>query len=248
MTNPPSTSTPHHFQPSSAPSSWPAAQSTAIGTTDHRYTRARFNRPTSPYSHVQPNAHTTRWRPDHDVVGRKPTSRMSPPRSASPEVSSPDSQSRHQVDHGIGPSSLPDKEQTSSPMTSSPHTVFHSTEFTQQPTFEQKSAESHSSKKRHKCDVCGSYWGRPSSLKIHMVSHTGVKGMSCQIFPLATKLISAVQNSSVPSASRTSGSNRIIPGTSESTTRTRVKDLRPGLLDGGGVGRAAIRTLDPYDS
>ena len=178
MTNPPSTSTPHHFQPSPTPSNWPAAQSTAMGTTDHRYTRARFTRLTSPYSHAQPNTHTARWRSDHDVASRKSISRMSPPRSASPEVSSPDSQSRHQLDRGIGPSSLPDKEQTSSPMTSSPHAAFHSTEFAQQATFDQKSVESHSSKKRHKCDVCGSYWGRPSSLKIHMVSHTGVKGVS----------------------------------------------------------------------
>jgi hypothetical protein len=181
VTNPPSASAPHHFQPSPAPSNWPTARSTAVGTTDHRYTRARFNPPTSPYSHVRPNTHTTRWRSDHDVVGRKSTSRMSPPRSASPEVSSPDSQSRHQVDHGIGPSSLPDKEQTGSPMTSSPHAAFHSTEFTQQSTFEQKSVEPHSSKKRHKCDVCGSYWGRPSSLKIHMVSHTGVKEFVCSV-------------------------------------------------------------------
>lgn len=179
MTNPPSTSTPHHFQPSPTPSNWPPAHNTAMGTTDHRYTRARFIHLPSPYSsHVEPDAHTTRRRSDHDVVGRKSASRMSPPRSASPEVSSPDSQSRHQLDHGIGPSSLPDKEQTSSPMTSSPHAAFHSTEFTQQATFEQRSVEPHSSKKRHKCDVCGSYWGRPSSLKIHMVSHTGVKGVS----------------------------------------------------------------------
>jgi predicted HD phosphohydrolase len=74
---------------------------------------------------------------------------------------------------------LPDDERPSSPMTSSPHMASNPTEFAPQPgSFEQKSVETHSGKKRHKCDVCGSYWGRPSSLKIHMVSHTGVKGMN----------------------------------------------------------------------
>ena len=169
MTNPPSASTSSHLQ--LAPSDRPTAQGTAIDTTDHRYPRARFS-PTYPYSHVQRNVHTTRRWPG--VVGNVPTSHMST-RSASPETSSPHSQSRQQV----GPSSLPDNEQTSSPMTSPPHTASNHTEFLPQPvSFEQRSVETHSGKKRHKCNVCGSYWGRPSSLKIHMVSHTGVKGAS----------------------------------------------------------------------
>ena len=41
---------------------------------------------------------------------------------------------------------------------------------------QQNSPESHAGKNRHKCNICGSTWGRPSSLRIHMVSHTGVKG------------------------------------------------------------------------
>ena len=168
-TNPPSASTSPRLQP--PPFDRFTAQSTAIDTTDHRYTRARFNPLAPPYFHVQRNIHITRRWPD--VVGSIPAPHM-PTRSASPEVSSPHSQSRQQAEHGVGPSSLPDNEKTSSPMTSSPHMTPNPTEFAPQPT----SVETHSGKKRHKCNVCGSYWGRPSSLKIHMVSHTGVKGVS----------------------------------------------------------------------
>jgi hypothetical protein len=179
LTNPPSASTSPHLQ--LPPSDRSTAQGTAIDTTDHRYTRARFNHLAPPYSHVQHNIHITqRW---PDVDGSIPISHIST-RSASPEVSSPHSHSRQQLEHGVGPSRFPDNEQTSSPMTSSPQMTSNPTEFAPQPTsFEQRSVETHSGKKRHKCNVCGSYWGRPSSLKIHMVSHTGVKGVSWSNFP-----------------------------------------------------------------
>jgi hypothetical protein len=82
-----------------------------------------------------------------------------------------------------------------------------------------------------------------------MVSHTGVKGVSWSIFSVCSQpYTSTAQNSCVPSVSKTLGSNRIIPDISESTTRTRVKESRPGPLVGGGVGHAVIRTSDPYDS
>jgi hypothetical protein len=179
VTNIPSVSTSRHSQLPS--SSWPTAQDTAIDTPDHhRYTPARFNNLPPHYSHVQSNTHITQRWPDPDVVDSIPISHT-PPRSVSPEAPLPYSQSRQQVECGVGPSSLPDNEQTSSPMTSSSHMASNSTEFARWQTFEQKPAESHTGKKRHRCDVCGSYWGRPSSLKIHMVSHTGVKEFVCSI-------------------------------------------------------------------
>lgn len=169
MTNPPSASPSRHFRPTA--SDWSTAQSTAIGATDHPYPRARFDDLAPPYPHVQPSTRlpTQRW-PNRDVAPNIPASHTFP-RSASPEVSSPCSQSLQQVELGVGPSSLPDNEPASSPMTSSPQST------------EQKSVETHPSKKRHKCNICGSYWGRPSSLKIHMVSHTGVKGTCLFHFP-----------------------------------------------------------------
>lgn len=179
MTNPPPTSTPHHFQP--PPPSWPTAQGTAFRTTDRPYLCARPNYPPPLYSHAQP--HTQQW-PNRDA-GPSAFPPHIPPRSTSPEVSSPHARFHpQQVDRGgVGPPSLTDNDQTSSPMTPSPHTAPNSAEFAPQSTssFERESLETHSGKKRHKCDVCGSYWGRPSSLKIHMVSHTGIKEFLCSI-------------------------------------------------------------------
>jgi hypothetical protein len=178
-TNLPSASTSRHLQ--FPTSDWSTARNTAIGTTDRQYIRTRFNNPPPHHpSHVQPSTHITQRWPDPDVIDSIPTPHTSP-RSVSPEVHSPYSQSRQQVECEVGSSSLPDNEQTSSPATSSPHMASNSAEFTPRPTFEQKSVETHSGKKRHKCEVCGSYWGRPSSLKIHMVSHTGVKEFVCSI-------------------------------------------------------------------
>jgi hypothetical protein len=137
------------------------AQVTAICASDHsRYTRDP--------PHVQIHAETQRW-PNHNPVS------TTLPRSPSPEFP-PHLLSRQQPEHVAGPSSLPDNDQLSSPLTSSPHASSPSTEHPPQSTSFDKSLESNSGKKRHKCDVCGSYWGRPSSLKIHMVSHTGKKG------------------------------------------------------------------------
>ena len=168
----------------STSSNWSTAQSTVIDTTDHWYTRARFTHFAPPHSHVQHNIHITQQWPS--AVDSIPTSHM-PTSSASPDVSSPYPQPCQQVEDGAGPSSLPDNEQSSSPMTSSP-VASNPMEFAPQPTsFEQRSVETHSGKKRHKCNVCGSYWGRPSSLKIHMVSHTGVKGASWSIFPVCSQ-------------------------------------------------------------
>lgn len=108
------------------------------------------------------------------------------PSSASPELS-PHSTPRQQVDLGPGPSSLPDNETLSPSMTPSPHVPSGSTDLPPQSTsFDHKSPESHSGKKRHRCNVCGSYWGRPSSLKIHMVSHTGVKGAHIPYFSFSS--------------------------------------------------------------
>lgn len=160
------------------------AQNTASNTTDHpyRYTRAQ----TPLRSHVLPHAThppTQRW-PNPAPVA------CTSPRSTSPELS-PRPHPPHQLGHGVGPSSLPDNEQPSSPMTSSPLLPPISTELPHQSTScDQKSLESLSGKKRHKCNICGSYWGRPSSLKIHMVSHTGVKGARLLSPPLAAILIS----------------------------------------------------------
>lgn len=164
--------TPRHPQ---SPSNSFTARDTATSTSDHshRYTRAR----TPSHSHVPP--HITR-QPTHQLPTHGPVVSTSPG-LASPELS-PRPLSRHQIEHGAGPSSLPDHETLSSPMTSSPHVQSPSTEFPLQSTsFDRKSPEPHSGKKRHKCNVCGSYWGRPSSLKIHMVSHTGVKEFVCSI-------------------------------------------------------------------
>ncbi|KAF9782081.1 hypothetical protein BJ322DRAFT_1074221 [Thelephora terrestris] len=158
---------PRHFQPHSNHST---AQVTATTTSDQSsrcYTRAP--------PHVQPHtthAPTLRW-PDQNPVS------STPPRSPSPEFPP---QSLQHLQHPAGPSSLPDNDQLSSPMTSSPQAPSPSTEHPSQSTsFDQRSLESNSAKKRHKCDVCGSYWGRPSSLKIHMVSHTGKKEFVCSI-------------------------------------------------------------------
>jgi hypothetical protein len=159
-TNTSSASTPRH-----SPPYWATARGTAIGTTDHQY----------PPVHSNP----TQQQPTNYDIAPSTSIPYMPPRSASPEDSSPCSQPRQQVECGTGPSSLPDNEPASSPMTSSPHMASCSTEFASQPTsFDRNSVET---KKRHKCDVCGSYWGRPSSLKIHMVSHTGVKEFVCSI-------------------------------------------------------------------
>lgn len=170
-TNPQSPISRHH-----QPSYRSTAQDTATSTSDqsHRYTRGQ----TLPPSHVQPRPTphpTERWPGNDDPAPN------TSPRSTSPEFS-PRPQSRNQLEHPAGPSSLPEDEQLSSPLTSSPRVPSGSTELPSQPTpFDQRSLESHSGKKRHKCNVCGSYWGRPSSLKIHMVSHTGVKEFICSI-------------------------------------------------------------------
>jgi hypothetical protein len=222
MTNLPPVLTPRHLQP--APSHRPTAQNTATRTADHPYTRARFNSPAPSSSHSQPHG-TQQW-PNPDVVASTHTPHVSPT-CTSPEVSSPYSQPHPQrVERWeVGQSgTVHDDEQPSSPMTPPSQMASNLAEFApQHSSFEQKSVETHSGKKRHKCDVCGSYWGRPSSLKIHM-------------------------NLCVPSASKTLGSSQIIPDTSVSTTRIRVKGSRPGSLVGGGVGPVGIRTVDPYDS
>ena len=49
-----------------------------------------------------------------------------------------------------------------------------------------------------------------------------------------------VQNSYVPTVSEALGSNQVVPDISESSTRTRAKDPRPGPPVEGEV--------DPYDS
>lgn len=170
MTNPSSPS--HNFQPPT--SGGFTAQSTAIDT-DRPYTHPH----PAPHPHTRP--HAQRW---SDDAGPSTFSSHLPQRSASPETSSSYRPFHpHQPERGgVGPSSLTDNEQTSSPMTSSPHPAPNSAESIPQPApCEQKSVETHSGKKRHKCDVCGSYWGRPSSLKIHMVSHTGIKEFVCSI-------------------------------------------------------------------
>lgn len=155
---------------------WPTAQNTAINTSDqpHRYTRV----PPSFTSHEQPHTShppTQRWPNPNPLPS-------TPPRSASPELPSPHPPSPHSHELAAGPSSLPDHEHPSSPMTSPPHTASASTQLPpQSASFQQRSLESHSTKKRHRCNVCGSYWGRPSSLKIHMVSHTGEKQFVCSI-------------------------------------------------------------------
>ena len=176
-TNLPSTSISHHLQV--PPSDQSTVQGTAIDTTDHQYTRARFDVPHVGEGRYEVDVHITqRW---PDVVGNTPTSHMST-RSTSPEVFSPHSQSSQQVEHRVGPSGLPDNEQASSPMTSSPHVAFNPTitnliDFAPQPTSsKQRSVKTHSGKRRYRCDVCDSGWGRPSSLTMHMVSHSGVKG------------------------------------------------------------------------
>jgi len=175
MTNLPPVSTSRHPRP--GPSHRSTAQNTATRTADHPYTRARFNSPAPSSSHTQPHG-TQQW-PNPDVVANTHTPHVSPT-CTSPEVSSPYSQPRPQRTERWGVSqsnTVHENEEPSSPMTSSPQTASNPAEFApQSSSFEQKSVETHSGKKRHKCDVCGSYWGRPSSLKIHMVSHTGVKG------------------------------------------------------------------------
>ena len=147
------------------------AQHTTAITSDqsHPYTRVR----TPAHFRLQPRTPhppTQRWPKPNTVPCTSPTS-ATPPLSPLPQFPYPE--------YGAGPSILLDNEQLSSPMTSSPH--IPSTELPPQPT---TSLESHSGKKRHKCNVCGSYWGRPSSLKIHMVSHTGVKGTT---YPFSTR-------------------------------------------------------------
>lgn len=147
------------------------AQNTATRISDrlHRYTRA----PTH-HSHVHPyttHQPTLGWPHVNPVATASPT-------SASLELS-PHSTPRQQSEIVPGPSSLPDNESLDSPMTPSPHVP--ADDPTQSTSFDHKSLEPHSGKKRHRCNVCGSYWGRPSSLKIHMVSHTGVKEFLCSI-------------------------------------------------------------------
>lgn len=163
--------TPRHSQ---SPSNSFTAQGTATSTSDHPH---RYTRPRTHHSHVRPHITrqpTQRWPTGGPFVSPSPC-------LASPELS-PHLQSRNQIESGVGPSSLPDNETLSSPMTSSPHPQSSSAEFPPQSTsFDQKSPEPHSGKKRHKCNVCGSYWGRPSSLKIHMVSHTGIKEFVCSV-------------------------------------------------------------------
>lgn len=172
MTNPSYIPTPYPSQ--LPPLDRSTAQDTAIRTADQRYTRLSL---TPTYPRPQSRDHETqRWPSD-------PVANTSPPHVSptypSPEVSSPCPQPRpQQLEHGgANQSTLPYNRQSSSPMTPSPHVAPNPAEFPLRPSpFDQKSEETHSGKKRHKCDVCGSYWGRPSSLKIHMVSHTGVKG------------------------------------------------------------------------
>ena len=181
MTSLPPISVPRHPRP--APFNRSTAQNTATRIADHPNPRARFNSP-APSSHTQPHG-TQQW-PNPDVVASTRTPHASPT-CTSPEVSSPYSQPHPQRAErwGVGQSgTVHDHDQLSSPMTSSPQTASNPAEFApQSSSFEQKSVETHSGKKRHKCDVCGSYWGRPSSLKIHMVSHTGVKGTDQGRFP-----------------------------------------------------------------
>lgn len=190
MTNLPSVPTPRHRQHSHRST----AHDTATSTADHRhpYTRAPSHHLASAYPHIQPHV-TQRW-PDPDLVASTSFSHV-PQRFTSPEVTSPSSQHNpRQTEHGeVDRSTLLDDEQVSSPMSPSSHMATNPAEFAPQPgSFEQRSPETHSGKKRHKCDICGSYWGRPSSLKIHMVSHTGVKGRTCTVFPIAANLTSTV--------------------------------------------------------
>jgi hypothetical protein len=158
MTNLPSIDAPRHF-PLQPPGRSTAQDVTAAGTPDRPYTRARHIHLVPADPHAQPLP-TQQW--PNNVVASSYTS----PRHASPEISPQQAEPG-----GVG---FPDNQQASSSVMSSPH---NSAELALQSTsFEQRPVETHSSKKRHKCDVCGSYWGRPSSLKIHMVSHTRVKG------------------------------------------------------------------------
>ena len=131
------------------------------------------------------------------------------------DATSPHSQSRQQAEYGVDPSSLPDNEQISFPMTSSLHITPNPTKLTpglnsfdseqMLADSEKTLVETHSGKKRHRCDICGSYWGRPSSLRIHMVSHTGVKGVSWSIFSGLQSTLYHAQSSCVPSVSVTLG-------------------------------------------
>ena len=170
--NLPAASTSSHSQ--LPPPSQSTTQNYIITTTDRPYTHAPPHCLVLPYPHMQPSIHKRQWGSDPSV------DRRSIPHASSgfiPQEPIPDSQSRHEVGHGIGPSGLPGGERTSFPGPLSPRMAPDMTRSTPQPSLEGKSIRTRSYKRRHKCDVCGSYWERPSFLKIHMVTHTGVKGM-----------------------------------------------------------------------
>jgi len=173
--------TPRHFQlPPSGCSA--ARQGTVICTPDRPSTRAHL----APlHLHSQPHLiHAlTRQCSDRDVLAS--TSFQAPHRSTFSEVSSPYAQTLQQAERGAGPSNFPNNEEVGSRMASSPHMVPNPTEPTPQPNpLKKKAAETQSSKRQYKCDVCGSCWGRPSALRTHMVSHTGAKGADPHYFPV----------------------------------------------------------------
>jgi hypothetical protein len=147
-----------HPQPPSTYRS--TARDRTIDPVDRPYMRAHFRDPVLPYPHVPQSIHITRWGPGHSVDRR-----------FIPRELTPDSRSRHKIEHGIGPSGPPGKERTGFPVPLSPRMVSDTTG-----SLEGKSIGTRSRKKGHKCEVCGSHWKRPSFLKIHMVSHTRVKG------------------------------------------------------------------------
>ena len=66
--------------------------------------------------------------------------------------------------------------------------------------------------------------------------------------PFIPKLISTAQNLCVRSASKTLGSNRIIPDTSRSTTEIRVKGSKPAPLVAAAVAHVRPGTSVLYDS
>lgn len=154
-------------------------QSTArdhiIDTIDRPYTRTPSCDLVFPYPHVPPSIHKTQLGSDHSVDRRSipHTPSRFIPREITPDH---DSRSRHNVEHGIGPSVPHGEERTSFPVPSSSRMVSDTTRSAPQLTLEGRSIRTRSRKKQHKCDVCGSYWERPSFLRIHMVSHTRVKG------------------------------------------------------------------------
>ena len=167
MNPPPAATSSHSKLPSSGHSTTPDH---IIDITDRPYTHAPPHGLVFPYPHIQPRIHKTQY----------PADRRSVPHASSgfiPRELAPDSQSRHKAEHGIGPSSFPGGERTSYLVPLSPRMVPDTTRSALRLSLEGKSIRTRSCKKRHKCKVCGSYWERPSFLKIHMVSHTGVKGV-----------------------------------------------------------------------